>query len=62
MFFTENPEASRRLAELLEGAMALSLLTYEQRYKAAQAAKTATSWEDLPKWLRDVLAQVDSAK
>lgn len=60
MFFMENPEASRRLAAALNKAMKMSLLTPEQRVEAVKASERAKSWNGLPKWLRDVVDQVES--
>ncbi len=59
VFFTANPEASRRLAAALHRAVMLSLLTGEQRVEAVIAAEPATSWGTLPKWLLDVVEFVE---
>jgi hypothetical protein len=60
MFFMENPEASRRLANALNEAMRLSLLTPERQIEAVEASRRAKSWNGLPKWLRDVVDQVEA--
>ena len=60
MFFMDNPEASRRLAAALDEAMRLSLLNPERRVQAVKASERAKSWSGLPKWLRDIVDEVES--
>lgn len=62
MFFYENPEASRRLANAMHIASELSLFEDSQIVEAAIASQRATSWETLPKWLRDIVALVEGAE
>lgn len=59
MLVRDDPVMSRRLADTLYYASSLLMLTPEKRVEAAEAAGRATSWSELPKWLRDLVDMME---
>ena len=55
MSLASSAEDSRRLAL----AMNRAYLTADEQIDAANAATRATSWKDLPQWLRNVVAETE---
>ena len=55
MAVMNDPDSSRRLAT----ALYRRSLSPDKRVNAMNAAKRAKDWEDLPKWLREFVAETE---
>jgi hypothetical protein len=55
MSVSKTPEDSRRLAQALNRGE----WTPDERIRAASAADRAATWQDLPQWLRDKVADTE---